>query len=150
MLWIRTWYGDETVNRAAADAACYRLCRKAFQQNDPDKDYDSSSVVNPLFVFDDNAADFGRNQSVLVGTTPNFILKALIRYPDQLDASSDGTELENIFNTVQAEQDLLVVVADREACEKGFILQLALDHRAKVLPGFVRSKASNSETYAVS
>jgi len=150
ILWIRTWYGDELTDRATADASYRRLHRRAFLQDDrnPNETFVDGLLVDSSFVFDEEASDFGSNGPVQVGTTPDFVLRALTHCPDQLDGASmrswrsdDEAAIAAIENDLEKEQVLLVLVADREACEDGWVLQVALNHQARVLPMRLRSKA---------
>lgn len=152
-IWIRTWYGNgadetggqkgETVTRASADAAYDRLRHKALWPLD--KHGFDDSMFGP-YVFDDNAAAYGvsardaDDEVELMDDIPSFVLNALMRCPDAIEGSS-ARDLEE-DDELTWSQALLVVVADREACEDGWVLLIALNHQGQVLHKRVRCKAS--------
>lgn len=71
-----------------------------------------------------------------------------MRCPGILDGESDSLwrhepcpeELQD--GGLEQEQVLLVLVADREACEDGWVLHLAINHLGEILPFRIRDKAS--------
>lgn len=153
-VWIRTWYGDDTeqkdrpnegtVTRASADAAHARLWQKALWP--PEKQGFDDTLFGPD-VFDDNAAAYGvsagnaDDEAELMDKIRSFSLNALTRCPDAMDGSIErDTEDEEELMWSQA---LLIVVADREACEEGWVLLLSVNHKGQVLHKRVRCKACN-------
>lgn len=153
-IWIRTWYGNEAsfgknpdeeiVTRASADEAYVRLWRKALHPYQHHYGFDAD-MFGP-FLFDDNDAAYGveardaDDEVELMNEIPHFILSALMRCPDAMEGSSEREILEEDGHTELA-QSLLVVVADREACEEGWVLLIALNHRGQALHMRVRCKA---------
>jgi len=98
------------------------------------------------YVFDDNAAAYGvsarnaEDEMELMDEIPYFILSALMRCPDAMedgggDYAADDEELA-------WSQPLLVVVADREACEDGWVLLTPVNDKGQVLHMRVKCKAS--------
>ncbi|KAJ8117950.1 hypothetical protein OPT61_g990 [Boeremia exigua] len=159
-IWIRTWYGteaekkvhqsEETVTRESADTAYARLWQKALWPLE--KVGFDDGMFGP-FVFDDSAAAYGvsvkdaDDEVELMDGTPSFILSALVRCPDAMEGSS-GRDVEEDDDAEDDEeltqlQALLVVVADGEACEDGWVLLLAINNRGQVLHKRVRCKASD-------
>ncbi|KAI4654840.1 uncharacterized protein J4E78_007017 [Alternaria triticimaculans] len=154
-IWIRTWYGNEAFNgqnlgeeivtRASADEAYSRLWQKVTCC--PEHNYNFDENLFGLFVFDDNNAAYGvaardaDDEVGLMDDIPPFILSALVRCPDAMEGSNVtqmiGEEYENTHQT------LLVAVADREACEEGWVLLIALNHKGQALHRRVRCKAAN-------
>jgi len=153
-IWIRTWYGIEAslgegsgkdiVTRASADEAYSRLWRKALHPYQLHYKFDAD-MFGP-FIFDDNGAAYGveardaDDEVELMDDIPSFILGALMRCPDVMEGSSEREIMEEDDHTELA-QSLLVVVADREACEEGWVLLIALNHRGQALHLRVRCKA---------
>ncbi|KAH6868624.1 hypothetical protein BKA58DRAFT_317931 [Alternaria rosae] len=153
-IWIRTWYGNEArlgegsgediVTRAGADEAYLRLWRTALHPYQHHYEFDAA-MFGP-FIFDDNDAAYGvaagdaDDEVELMDGIPSFILSALMRCPDAIEGSSEREIMEEDDHT-ELQQSLLVVVADREACEEGWILLIALNHRGQALHMRVRCKA---------
>jgi len=153
-IWIRTWYGNEAylgegsgediVTRASADEAYLRLWRKALHPYQYHYRFDAD-MFGP-FIFDDNDAAYrvtardADDEVELMDDIPSFILSALMRCPDAMEGSSEQKMMEEDDHTELA-QSLLVVVADREACEEGWVLLIALNHRGQALHLRVRCKA---------
>ncbi|KAH6638060.1 hypothetical protein C7974DRAFT_390779 [Boeremia exigua] len=153
-IWIRTWYGNEAeegdlpneemATRASADAAYARLWQKALWPLE--KDGFNDSMFGP-YIFDDNAGIYGvsardaDDEVDLMDGIPSFILNALVRCPDAMEGSS-GRDAED-DEELMGSQALLVVVADGEACEDGWVLLVAMNDRGQVLHKRVRCKASD-------
>ncbi|KAI4621976.1 hypothetical protein J4E80_004351 [Alternaria sp. BMP 0032] len=153
-IWIRTWYGngaslgegsgEDIVTRASADEAYFRLWRKALHPYQLHYKFDAD-IFGP-FIFDDNGAAYGveardaDDEVELMDDIPSFILGALMRCPDAIEGSSEREIMEEDDHT-ELQQSLLVVVADREACEEGWVLLIALNHRGQALHMRVRCKA---------
>ncbi|KAG9199589.1 hypothetical protein G6514_008351 [Epicoccum nigrum] len=151
-IWIRTWYGDdagevdrpneETVTRASADDAYARLWQKALWP--PEKQGFDDTLFGP-YVFDDNAVAYGvsagdaDDEVELIDEIPSFILSALTRCPDAMEGSSERDEEDE--EELMWSQALLIVVADREACEEGWVLLLSVNHKGQILHKRVRCKA---------
>lgn len=152
-IWIRTWYGNGaddkdtpvqgSATRASADAAYLRLWQKALWP--PDKAGFDDNMFGP-YVFDDNDAAYGvwaqdaDNEVELMDDIPSFILNALVRCPDAMEGGSGRDTVEE--DELMWSQALLVVVADGEACEDGWVLLIAINDKGKVLHKRVRCKAS--------
>ncbi|KAL2826472.1 hypothetical protein BDW59DRAFT_171854 [Aspergillus cavernicola] len=122
-LWIRTWFGlpDNKQSQDAADAAYERLFLEGMQQGD-------SEYGLPLYLF-----------------------TALLHYPDQFDgvttAEVHHAKIEKALREGGEEREakrqcLLVLVADRKACEEEWVLHLAVNHKGRVLPFRARDAAS--------
>jgi hypothetical protein len=78
----------------------------------------------------------------LMDEIPSFILNALMRCPDAMNGNSVRViEDEDDEDHLLSHQALLVVVADREACEDGWVLLIALNHKGQVLHRRARCKA---------
>jgi hypothetical protein len=153
VIWIRTWYGneaslgdtpvEEAVTRASADEAYLRLWQKV--SCPPEYNYRFEDMFGPN-VFDDNDAAYGvaardaDDEVELMDDIPPFILSALMRCPDVMEGSSQSRRILDDAD-LQLHQRLLVVVADREACEDGWVLLIALNHKGQVLHMRVRCKA---------
>lgn len=151
-IWVRTWYGneadtgdrlvEETVKRASANEAYSRLWRKALWP--PDMHGFDDNMFGP-YVFDDNDAAYGvaardaDDEVELMDEIPSFVLSALLRCPDAMEGSSGREIIEG--DDLTCTQALLVVVADREACEDGWVLLLAINHKGQILHKRVRCKA---------
>jgi len=150
------------VSRDTADAAYRRLWRRAFLWNPDDEDevYDDSSIPSP-FIFDNDAARFSVRQTskeqiiTPTGTVPDFVLNVLMKCPDQMEGSSDSSWRHDDEETIAAEQEhlsqaqkLLLMIADREACEDGWVLEIAINHKGEVVPGRVRIKAVHTRENA--
>lgn len=151
-IWIRTWYGDkaktayhpaeETATRSSADEAYMRLWRRALWP--PDMHEFDDDMFGP-YVFDDSDASYGvsahdaDDEVELMEEIPSFVLGALMRCPDAMEGSSGRkiTQDEDLTYT----QALLVVVADGEACEEGWVLLMAINDKGQVLHNRVRCKA---------
>lgn len=147
-IWIRTWYGNESVARTNADEAYLHLWQRAFHPMEHHGEYDEH-IADP-FVFDDDAAACGvastdaDDEVELMGELPPFVLSALMRCPDALEGSSESGWSRRLARTdeeLNLQQVLLVLVADREACEEGWVLLIALNHRGQVLHMRQRCKA---------
>ena len=156
-IWIRTWYGNDVcdggsikgaVTCASADEAYLRLWRRAFHPLEHNEEFDDD-VVGP-FLFDDDAATYGvmsgdaDDEVELLGKIPSFVLSALMRCPDAMEGCSESGWSYWLTETEEEqaqEQAKLVLVADREACEDGWVLMIALNHKGQVLHMRSRCKA---------
>jgi hypothetical protein len=152
-IWIRTWYGNEAeksdrpneeiVTRASADVAYTRLWQKVLW---PPGMHGFDDMMFGSYVFDDNAAAYGvsardaDDEVELMDEMPSFILSALMRCPDAMEGSS-GRDAEEDEELIWS-QALLVVVADREVCEDGWVLLIAINDKGQVLHMRVRCKVS--------
>ena len=170
---VRTWYGvdgkdgeAETVTRASADAAYLRLYRRAIlclpEGSDETEPLDGpgEETVSLFDTFDNDPGSFALPQRnaeedvVRVGTVPPFLLNALMRKPDSFDGISGSEWREDDPGMVREEEDrlamsqhFLVLVADRKACEQGWMLQVAVTHKGQVLPYRVRVKAGETKSH---
>jgi hypothetical protein len=162
-IWIRTWYGHEALSRGAsvamgrasgdAEEAYLRLWQTALYP--ADKHGFDSDMFGP-FVFDNNASSYGLlardadDEVELMGEIPDFILNALMRCPDAMEGCSlvdlgtaDAAQLAEEIHELAHQQALLVVIADGEACEDGWVLLVAINHKGQVLHKRTRCKAYN-------
>ncbi|KAF1970761.1 hypothetical protein BU23DRAFT_472784 [Bimuria novae-zelandiae CBS 107.79] len=155
--WIRTWYGSEDggsggsgpVTRATADACYDRLYRKAI--------LDIQNEQNEPAIFDDDPESFGmvqhsREQYIPpAGTVPSALAGAFMRVSDSFDGiglakwrSDDSEMIAKEEERLENIQYVLVLLADREACERGWGLFLGITHTGQVMPLRVRTKACNT------
>ena len=63
-----------------------------------------------------------------------------MRGPDVMEASQQWKNIEE-DDALTPQQQLLVVMADGEACEEGWVLLVALNHKGQALHRRVRCKA---------
>ena len=155
VIWIRTWYGNEAsldnvsdkeiVTRASADEAYTRLWRKA--SCPPQDHYEFDADLFGSNVFKDDATAYvvtardADDEVELMSGIPSFILNALIQCPDAMEPNSGSRDTAEDDDDLRSRQALLVVVADREACEDGWVLLIALNHKGQVLHMRARCKA---------
>jgi hypothetical protein len=156
-LLIRTWYGDpsDTESREKADSDYARLIGVISE------DYgELGLMMDEFFVFDgaeifsslqahsgdesqEGRVEFWNGVAITrPGSMPSYVLTALMHCPDQID----GSRVEDLDDFPPAEliegwQMLLVVIADRKACEDGWVLHLAINHKGRVLPFRLRDRA---------
>jgi hypothetical protein len=83
-----------------------------------------------------------------MGEIPDFILNAVIRCPDAIEGCSlvgpgtaDTEQLAEEIQELAYQQALLVVIADGETCEDGWVLLIAINHKGQVLHPHTRCKA---------
>ncbi|KAJ5375523.1 hypothetical protein N7517_007529 [Penicillium concentricum] len=165
-LWIRTWFGDPTdkTSQEAADTAYARLRKQVLQQGL--EDYHVSCIPEEV-VFEDRgelSAAAQRSRDVVAGvaagrpgSVPEYLIAALMHCPDLFEGMSDddwrhltGEERAEELAESDRAQNLLVFVADRKACEEGWVLALAVNHRGEILPFRVRERAKEAAQIAVS
>ncbi|KAJ5979291.1 hypothetical protein N7501_002633 [Penicillium viridicatum] len=165
VLWIRTWFGDPTdkTSQEAADKAYARLRKEVLQQG-----HENNHVfcIPEEFVFEDReklTADVQQDQDVIEGvatgrpgSVPGYLLMALMHCPELFEGMSDGDwrhfeEEERAGELAESDrtQKALVLVADRKACEEGWVLALAVNHRGGILPVRVRERATEAAQIAV-
>ena len=170
---IRTWYGAEglgseagTIARASADAAYLRLYRKAIlclpDGSDETGPHDGpgEETVAPSATFDRDSMSLGVVQHsteenvVQAGVVPSFLISALMHTPDSFDGISgadwrddDQERARDEEQRLSMSQHFLVLVADRKACEEGWMLQVAVTHKGHALPYRVRVKASETKSH---
>lgn len=151
-IWIRTWYRNglcptECLNEGTnahgdADEAYARLWRKALW---PPSMHGFDSAMFGPYTFDYNAAGYevlSRNaddEVELLGGIPSFILSALVRCPDSMEGSSECEIRDN--EDGESTQALLMILADGQACEDGWVLLMAINEKGQVLPERFRCKA---------
>jgi hypothetical protein len=112
-------------------------------------EYDDE-IVGP-YIFDNNATNYGvasmdaDDEVELMEAIPSFVLSALMRCPDVMEGHSQSSPWEHWLSETEEELDstqaLLVLVVDGEACEDGWVLMIALNHRGQVLHMRRRCKA---------
>ncbi|KAE8846392.1 hypothetical protein HRS9139_00959 [Pyrenophora teres f. teres] len=131
-IWIRTWYGNEAEER---DQSLVAPGMHGFDD-----------IMFGPYIFDDNAAAYGvlardaDDEVELMDEIPPFILSALMRCPDAMEGGGGDYAADD--EELAWSQSLLVVVADREACEDGWVLLIATNDRGQALHMRVRCKAS--------
>lgn len=153
-LFIRTWYGDynDPASQEKADVDYAHLVEVISTEYG-----EMRLMIDEFFIFDDEeqfssspvlsaqSSDVEFSDGVAIptpGCIPSYVLAALMHCPDQID----GSRIENLDAFPPAEevedwQMLLVLVADRKACEEGWVLHLAINHRGQVLPFRIRDGA---------
>jgi hypothetical protein len=159
-IWIRTWFGvlgDNGESRAAADVAYENFCFYAFQQGDEEQG--PPIAIQEEFMYDYDYHDHDQKcdkpdidirDGVVLGTawsTPRYVVEALMHCPNQLSRyglpGNDNGDLKRYVNGIKdTDQILLFVIADRTACEEGWMLFLGINHKGQVLPFRVRQKAA--------
>lgn len=156
VIWIRTWFGDkyEVASQDAADEAYKHLARRALY----DDDGKIKSELDNFRIYDnkeecsadawnrkDSAEHFKDGVALAKpGTVPPYLVTAVMHYPDQFDADlMKEAEIKELDEDPCAMQ-LLLLVADRIACEQGWVLQLAINHRGQVLPYRLRDIARDT------
>ncbi|KAJ5576728.1 hypothetical protein N7535_003654 [Penicillium sp. DV-2018c] len=149
VLWIRTWFGDPTdkTSREAADTAYARLRKEVLQQGVENNHVD---CIPEEFVFEDREeleADAQRDQDVIEGVATG---RPLFEGMSDVDwRHFEGEERAEELAESERAQNALVLVADRKACEGGWVLALAVNHRGKILPVRVRERATEAAQIAV-
>ncbi|EFR03336.1 hypothetical protein MGYG_09122 [Nannizzia gypsea CBS 118893] len=157
--WVRTWYGhkNDKASQDTADQAHQRLWKASIYEGDDDPHTDDFD--NPISIFD-NREEFaalyeGEDEEIKDGLyvapadiVPRFLPHILMRCPGILDGESDSPwrhePCPEVFQDggLEQEQVLLILIADREACEDGWVLFLAINHLGEILPYRIRDKAS--------
>ncbi|KAJ5266508.1 hypothetical protein N7478_009316 [Penicillium angulare] len=154
ILWIRTWFGrkDDPASQSAADAG-YRRIRSITAEDDLDDTLDKECFFDSEEFRSDSSSPDGGEIPVLIdgiacgtpGSMPSYIITALMKKPDMLDGLSDRNwPTEPFLKLPEPDifQYLMIVVADRKACEEEWMLFLAVNHKGRVLPFRVRERAS--------
>lgn len=147
-LFIRTWYGDSSdpASQEKADADYAHLVDVISSEYGEMK-----LTIDEFFIFDKDKfysiqgenVEFSDGVAIPTpGCIPSYVLAALMHCPDQID----GSRIENLHplppsEEVEGWQMLLVLVADRKACEEGWVLHLAINHKGQVLPFRIRDGA---------
>ncbi|KAH8428568.1 uncharacterized protein LDX57_006264 [Aspergillus melleus] len=156
-LWIRTWFGGpDQSSQEAADAAYQRLRERVTGLE---------ACMTPEFIYDerDELAQVSNGPDIEAGTAlgtpwsiPGYLVAAMMHCPELFEGCSDGgwrhfsgEEREEEENESRTSQVAMVLVADRKACEEGWVLLLALNHRGQVLPYRVRERASEAAQHVV-
>ncbi|KAL5357179.1 hypothetical protein BJX96DRAFT_144019 [Aspergillus floccosus] len=161
-LWVRTWFGhaDDSASQIAADAHYDRLLSAVMEDGQyiMDREFFYCSR-DEFFIGDDpnqngtigSAVDKDIQDGIALGTpdsVPWYLIRALMHCPDQLDGCSDRewrhhdeTQIKEWSAWMERWQLLLVLVADRKACEEGWVLHLAINHKGQVLPFRIRDRA---------
>ncbi|KAJ6034422.1 hypothetical protein N7460_008597, partial [Penicillium canescens] len=140
-LWIRTWFGDPTdkTSQEAADTAYSRLRKQILQQG---RENYHVSCIPEEFVFEDReelSADAQRGRDVIggvaagrPGSVPGYLVAALMHCPELFEGMSDddwrhfmGEERAEELAESDRAQSALVLVADRKACEEGWVRERA-------------------------
>lgn len=134
---IRTWYGRSEDESLQADCGYSRLLEALYE----DYDHDREHFQNVTWDSRDNPCE-----AVKQGTTPDWLLNALCHYPDifqrpELDEESESED------ELALGHEVLVYVADREACEKGWMLVFELNHKGHIVLPILRRQASRAMDY---
>lgn len=90
------------------------------------------------------------------GSVPGYLLAVLMHCPEVFEGMSDGDwwhfegeERAEELAESDRTQKALVLVADRKACEEGWVLALAVNHWGEILPARVRERATEAAQIAV-
>ncbi|KAF7585708.1 hypothetical protein BBP40_010258 [Aspergillus hancockii] len=162
-LWIRTWFGGtDQASQDAADTAYRRLRLEVLQQR---RENYHVSCIREEFVFEDRrelSRDaegpdvVGGIAGGRPGSVPGYLVAAMMHCPELFEGMSDddwrhfsGEERAEELEESDRSQAALVIVADRKACEEGWVLLLAVNHRGQVLPFRVRERARETAQLAV-
>ncbi|KAJ5096659.1 hypothetical protein N7456_007380 [Penicillium angulare] len=148
VLWIRTWYGrkNDPASQSAADDG-YKRLRSILSSNDIDSCLEEHSFFEKEDEFGQDGTDSEFIDGIARGTpgsVPSYMLTALMRKPDTLDGLSQRDWPEEFYemdDNLDMMQCMMVVVADRKACEEGWVLFLAVNQSGEVLPFRVRESA---------
>ncbi|KAJ0423717.1 hypothetical protein BJY00DRAFT_278173 [Aspergillus carlsbadensis] len=144
ILWIRTWFGKsgDSHSRLNADNNYKRLCLYALKGCD--EQLERPEFLHELCLFEapDVAPSDLLEGNVLATpcSTPSWLVSAFMHCPDQLS----GVSYDNTHEGEESDdgQQLLVCVADRKACEDGFVLLIGVNHKGQILPYRVRKRAA--------
>ncbi|KAL4864543.1 hypothetical protein BDV12DRAFT_200969 [Aspergillus spectabilis] len=153
-LWVRTWFGnsDDPEGQAAADAGYAKVYRHAIRNDYDFTEDDENDLIDERFMFADqeefgpssphaSSADIRDGIALATpGCLPWYALSAMMHCPDQLVTWSERRLVEP-DERLDMMQSVMVVVADRKACEEGLVLMFALNHKGAVLPLRARTKA---------
>ncbi|KAJ5988308.1 hypothetical protein N7481_003518 [Penicillium waksmanii] len=129
---LRSIVDDNDIN------AC--LDEDSFFENEDEFGHGSITIsegdTNPDFI-----------DGVACGTpwsVPSYMITALMRKPDTLDGLSKRDWPEELYKRIPEPdmlQCIMVVVADRKACEEGWVLFLAVNQKGEILPFRIRESA---------
>jgi hypothetical protein len=138
-MWVRTWFGNTDASRDEADAAYAKLCKHV--------DDDESEFLDGNWAFEDDEEFMDTiGAPTVTGVTPQYVKSLLKRYPDALERAGGPTESEREFITAeggQVGQRLLMMVADKIACETGAVLLLGIDEYGEMMPQRLRIRADD-------
>ncbi|KAJ9489705.1 hypothetical protein VN97_g3581 [Penicillium thymicola] len=156
VLWIRTWYGrkNDPTSQSAANAGYNRL-RSIVHDNDIDAGLDENNFFENEDEFGSDSFTLPKGETEFIdgvacgtpGSVPSYMITALMRKPDTLDGLSRRDWAEELYKNhpdPDMMQCLMVVVADRKACEEGWVLFLAVNHKGDVLPFRIRENADRA------
>lgn len=92
---------------------------------------------------------------VQVAEVPAFLISVLMQCPDLFEGNSSDDWRKHNAETAAAEEPLLaksqrflLMIADREACERGWVYLVAVDHKGRVLPTRSRGQAAKIKYFA--
>ncbi|KAJ5169923.1 uncharacterized protein N7500_002706 [Penicillium coprophilum] len=158
LLWIRTWYGqrDDQASQDTADADYNRLHMVVFGDGvledaclgqecifDNKEEFGPGSITMPD---GDTNSDFVDGIACgTPGSVPSYMITALMHRPDMLDGLSRRDWPAAWYeepDVLEKFQSIMVIVADRKACEEGWVLLLAPNHRGEILPFRIRERAA--------
>ncbi|OGE47258.1 hypothetical protein PENARI_c052G03806 [Penicillium arizonense] len=155
LLWIRTWFGrkDDQTSQNAADAG-YKRLRTIVSQHGLDACLEKECIFESKEEFGpgsitmphgDKNPDFVDGVACgTPGSVPSYMITALMHKPDILDGlTARDWPSESYKRSLKPDmaQCLMLVLADRKACEEGWVLFLAVNHKGEVLPFRVRETA---------
>lgn len=119
--------------------------------------YDGDLTIEEDAIFDDNPASFGMTQQspdediAPAGAIPSALAGAFMRVPDSFDGTSkaewrsdDAEIILEEEKRLEDTQHVLVLLADRQACERGWVLFLGINHKVRVMPLRIRHKARDT------
>jgi hypothetical protein len=135
-IWIRTWYGTEESDEES-DEKYAHLVDRVFEPSEAEgcrEDFEG--------VMFNSKEEFDSSEPPTPYTTPKWVVNALSHYPDILDGSSvhvDWSVLDE--EHLAASTHVYVLVADKKACEEGYILHLSLNDKGQIIPPLVRTPA---------
>jgi len=135
-MWIRTWFGNENVTRAEADAAYFKLCEHV--------DTEKSDFIDGNWAFEDDEEFMDVSGApTTAGVTPKYVNALFRRYPDVVDPGGRPTERDRRLieeGVLVGVQRILMIVADKIACETGAVLLIGINDFGGMLPKRLRVK----------
>lgn len=144
--WVRTWYGDGTVNREQADEEYENLCNHVGQFH--------QEFIRGNWAFEDHEELFADRigAPTVTGVTPDYILSFFGCYPNVLEGGGGlRSRDESYIHSGQgvSKQHFMIVVADKRACQTGAVLLLGIDDFGKMTPGRLRVKPGHVHSFCV-
>jgi hypothetical protein len=128
---------------------------------DAEQPEEDQEVDPAIAIFDDDSSNLAVPQQdiaediIRVGEVPSFLISAMMRCPDLFEGNTTHEWREDDAETAAEEesrlaksQRFLLMVADRKACEQGWIYLVAVDHKGRVLPTRSRGQAAKIKYFA--